>query len=95
MQAWRVTGPGLFHLFYACWNPEQARLYPLDFERLAFHGGGGPARSLVAQQVRRGAPPAGSPSGFRQRSPRRPAPTASAGSHGTNGVNGLHGVAQR
>ena len=28
MQAWRVTGPGLFHLLYACWNPEQARLYP-------------------------------------------------------------------
>ena len=92
MQAWRVTGPGLFHLLYACWNPEQARLYPLDFERLAFHAGGGPVRSLVAQQVQRGGPPAGaagtlpampagpgSPRGL----PRVLAPTARAGSTGS------------
>jgi hypothetical protein len=95
MQAWRVTGPGLFHLFYACWNPEQARLYPLDFERLAFHGGGGPTRSLVAQQVKRGAPPAGSPSGIPATLPAPPGANGVSGVHGTNGVNGLHGVAPR
>ena len=91
MQAWRVTGPGLFHLLYACWNPEQARLYPLDFERLAFHAGGGPVRSLVAQQVQRGGPARGHggdpPGDARQGSPRGPrgvlAPTARAGSTGS------------
>jgi hypothetical protein len=86
MQAWRVTGPGLFHLLYACWNPEQARLYPLDFERLGFHAGGGPVRSLVAQQVQRGGPPAGAagpPPAVPAGSPAGP------GTHGASGVNGL------
>jgi hypothetical protein len=110
MQAWRVTGPGLFHLFYACWNPEQARLYPLDFERLAFHGGGGPVRSLVAQQVRRGGPPAGSPPALPALPalpaglPARPGANGVGGrdkvrgagaAYGARGVNGVNGVPKR
>jgi hypothetical protein len=53
MPAWRVTGPALHHLIYACWNPEQARLYPLQEEHLAFPAEGEPRRSLVARQRRR------------------------------------------
>jgi hypothetical protein len=58
MQAWRVTGPALFHAVYACWNPEQARLYPLDQDQIAFLSGNTPTRSLVAQQRWGGAGPA-------------------------------------
>jgi hypothetical protein len=56
MVSWRVTGPALYHLVYSCWNPEQARIHPLGQDDLAFHVAGAPARNLVAQQVRRGAP---------------------------------------
>jgi hypothetical protein len=61
MPAWRITGPALHQLIYSCWNPEQARLYPLQEEHLAFHTKDDPRRSLVAQQD------------LRQRSPGRPA----------------------
>ncbi|HEX2036163.1 MAG TPA: hypothetical protein VHS99_18435 [Chloroflexota bacterium] len=53
MQAWRVTAPALHHLLYSCWNPELARLYPLDRDHLAFHMDGAPTTSIVAHQVRR------------------------------------------
>jgi hypothetical protein len=58
MQSWRVTGPALHHLIYSCWNPEQARLHPLDYDHLAFHlSEDAPARSLVARQELRQPPP--------------------------------------
>jgi hypothetical protein len=56
MQAWRVSGPALYHAVYACWNPEAARLYPLDPEQIAALSGNVAGRSLVAQQRWGGGP---------------------------------------